>query len=158
MGNLINEMLYIVGIYKKRAKYIELCKNNRLKVKYPVIDKETGKLKMNNNKAKSIMEDIKINTHPIFDNTTGQSIYFGIEGETETFDLKQIHLKAVATEQDSLALSNAMERGRQLERYFSAAERMNDKVLLYLIIILVALALINICFSYFTMTGIEGSE
>lgn len=134
MGNLINEILYIIGIFRKRIKLITLCKNNRIKIDYLNVDKD-GKLIKTKKEAKGILENITIKSTPAYDDTTGQPVYFVSEGATETIDVKTTTL---TSEQDSIALANALERGRQLERMTINEEGKRDAWTFRLLVISVA--------------------
>lgn len=153
MGNLLNEILYVLGPFKKRVKYFELGKNYQMKVLYPKITKE-DRLDLFKKPTEAIQKNPKIKTQPIFDDSTGQPIYFGLEGGQETIEIQK---GGITSEQDSITLANATERGRQLERYYSSQEIRRDMWVLWLIILCTLAVIINIALTWGVMTSMPGT-
>ena len=144
MGNKINRFLNKIGILKKRPKVFLLGKNHRLKEVYKKIAKDANKLVFTKDPVSGVLENIEITSHPLKDDSTGQDIYFVIEGEKRTVD--PYALTAKRSEQDDLMLNTAFERGREVERAFSEDKKI-DKNMLYMVIVMVAVMLVNIVLS-----------
>ena len=145
MGNRINRLLNKIGIFKKRPKLFILGKNHRLKEVYKKIAKNANKLVFTKDTVKGVLENIEIDSHPLKDDSTGQDIYFLIEGENKTVNPYASTVRR--SEQDDLMMNTAFERGREVERAFSEEKKI-DKNMLYMVVAMIAVMLVNIVLSW----------
>lgn len=145
MGNKLNRFLNRIGLFKKRPKVFLLGKNHRLKEVYKKIAKDANKLVFTKDPLKGVLENIEIASHPLKDDSTGQDIYFVIEGENKTVD--PYALTAKRSEQDDLMMNTAFERGREVQRAFTEDKKI-DKNMLYMVVVMVAVMLVNIVLSW----------
>jgi hypothetical protein len=152
MGNILNDLLYKLGIGRKNAEVFVLTQNNRLKRQYKEVSKDRT-LVFKHGKLDAIKENPKVTGMPLRDDSTNRPCYLVIEGIPGTFDIQRFMSEQTTNQNDDLTASTMLQLGQDIERQ-RYLEMNWDKKLLYMMIFIGCLMVIQIVMLYTVLEAV----
>ena len=113
MGRLLNDLLYRLGINKKKVILYDILPNGRIRERL-LKQSRRNVLEVSPTKGEELGQELRINNPPHYADGSGQIIYFRIAGHDENINLLQQYEPSSTDEQEYMLQTLSYQKGFQI--------------------------------------------